>query len=158
MLQFMTDLPPHVVGIHVAGDVTKEDYQKVIVPRVDELARRQGDINFLFVLDTDLTNLSAAAWWEDFKLGLKHFTHWKRVAVVTDKKGLEWFADLSNFFIPGKAKGFEMNELEQAKQWVSQKAEKPDSGFVEPPNDNDELEHEAETSSNKGQGPAGENL
>lgn len=115
MVQVMSDLPPHVVGIHAVGEVTKEDYEKVVIPQIEKLARRQEELNFLFVLDTNVTDFSAAASWEDFKLGIKHYTHWGRVAIVTDQKGLEWFANLSNFFIPGKAKGFSPDELNGAK-------------------------------------------
>ena len=75
--------------------------------------------------------------------------------IVTDQKGVEWFADMSRFFIPGKVKGFELNELEAAKKWVAERDNSEKSG---PPSDNDDLEPELENSSNKGQGPAGENL
>jgi hypothetical protein len=155
MLQFMNKMPSHVVGIHAVGGVSKEDYEKVLIPRIEELARRQHEINYLLILDTDVGNFSAAAWWEDFRLALKHFSQWNRVAIVTDQKGVEWFADISNFLIPGKVKGFELNELEDAKKWISRKDNVKQSG---PPSDNDELEPELENSSNKGQGPAGENL
>jgi hypothetical protein len=155
MLQFMSEMPRNVVGIHAVGHVSSEDYEKVLIPRLDELARRQGEINYLLVLDTPVWNFSTAAWWEDFRLAIKHFRQWNKVAIVTDQKGVEWLADISRFFIPGVAKGFTLGELEEAKKWVSEedKAKQP-----EPPSDNDSLQPELENSSNKGQGPAGENL
>ena len=155
MLQFMNEMPSHVIGIHAVGDVSKNDYEKVLIPRIEELAARQHEINYLLVLDTDVGNFSAAAWWEDFQLALKHFSQWNRVAIVTGQKGVEWFADVSRFFIPGKVKGFELSELEEAKKWVSEKDHGKQSG---PPSDNNDIEPALENSSNKGQGPAGENL
>ena len=44
MLQFIKDLPDHVVGIRATGEVDKEDYEKVLIPRMEELVRRQGEI------------------------------------------------------------------------------------------------------------------
>jgi|SRR6185503_2942708 len=155
MLQIMNGLPSHVLGIHAVGDVSKDDYEKVLIPHVEELAARKHKFNYLLVLDTDVGNFSAAAWWEDFRLALKHFAQWNRVAIVTDQKGVEWFADVSRFFIPGKVKGFEPAELEEAKKWVSENENDNQSG---PPSDNDDAEPALENSSNKGQGPAGENL
>ncbi len=120
MLQFMNNLPTHVVGIHAVGDVTKEDYNKVLIPRLDELAREQGKIDYLLFLETDVSNFSAAAWWGDFKIGLKHFTKWNKIAVVTDQKGVEWFTDVFKYFIPGKSKGFPLAQLNEAINWISE--------------------------------------
>src|SRR6478735_9181109 len=93
MLQFINDLEPHVVGIHAIGEVTKEDLEKVLLPRIDELVARQGEINYLLVLETDVSNWTAGAWWDDIKMGLKNFTKWNKIAVVSDQKGVQWFTN-----------------------------------------------------------------
>jgi hypothetical protein len=120
MLQFINDLPPHVVGIHAIGEVTKEDLDKVLIPRIDELVKKQGEINYLLVLETDVQNFTAGAWWNDIKTGIKHFTKWNKIAVVSDQKGVEWFSDMFRFFIPGKSKGFALTELDEAVKWISE--------------------------------------
>ena len=123
MLQFINDLEPHVVGIHAIGEVTKADIETVLMPRIDELVQRQGEINYLLVLETDVQNFTAGAWWGDLKVGLKNFTKWNRIAVVCDQKGVEWFSDAFRFFIPGKSKGFALAQLDEAVKWVSEKEE-----------------------------------
>ena len=157
MLRYIKDLPEHVIGIHAVGEVSKEDYEKVLIPRLDELVARQGEINYLLILETDIGNFTAGAWWDDFKLGLKHFKQWNKIAIVTDQKVVEWLSDVFTAFIPGKSKGFPMAQLDAAIKWVCEKepGEKTQTNL---PGDNDQLEPELETSSNKGQGPAGENL
>jgi hypothetical protein len=120
MLQFINDLPDDVVGIHAIGEVTKEDFDKVLIPRIDDLAKRQGEIKYLLVLETDVSNFTLAAWWKDLVMGLKHFTEWKRIAVVSDQKGVEWFTDVFKYFIPGNSKGFALNELDEAVAWIKQ--------------------------------------
>ncbi len=88
MLQFIKDLPDHVIGIRATGEVNKEDYVKVLIPRMEELVRRQGEIDYLLVLETDVQNFSVAAWMEDFKLGLKEFpASGRKSAIVTDQNG-----------------------------------------------------------------------
>lgn len=121
MLQFIKDLEPHVVGIHAIGEVTKEDIETVLIPRIDDLVKRQGEINYLMVLETDVKNFTAGAWWGDLKVGLKNFTKWNKIAVVSDQKGVEWFSDAFRFFIPGKSKGFSLSELDEAVKWITEK-------------------------------------
>jgi len=119
MLQFINDLPPHVVGIHAIDEVTKEDMNTVLIPKLDELVAKQNEINYLLVLETNVSNFTAGAWWEDFKLGLKNFTKWNRIAIVSDQKAVELFSDVFKVFIPGKSKGFPLSELQDAVTWVS---------------------------------------
>ncbi|WP_454803013.1 STAS/SEC14 domain-containing protein [Mucilaginibacter phyllosphaerae] len=121
MLQFINDLAPHVVGIHAVGDVTKEDIENVLLPRINDLAARQGEINYLLVLETDVQNWTAGAWWDDIKMGFKNFTKWNKIAVVSDQKGVQWFTDAFRFFVPGKSKGYALEQLDEAIKWISSK-------------------------------------
>ncbi|MFD1255204.1 STAS/SEC14 domain-containing protein [Mucilaginibacter terrae] len=121
MLQFINDLPENIVGIHAVGEVTKEDIDTVLIPRLDDLVKRQGEINYLLVLETDAQNFTAGAWFNDVKVGLKHFTKWKKVAVATDQKSVEWFTNhIFKYLIPGKAQGFSLDKLEDAVKWISE--------------------------------------
>ncbi|WP_158827964.1 STAS/SEC14 domain-containing protein [Mucilaginibacter lacusdianchii] len=122
MLQFINDLPEHVVGIHAIGEVTKEDVDDVLMPRLDDLASRQGEINYILVLETDVQNFTLGAWWNDLKAGLKHFTKWKKIAIVTDQHSVEWFtSSIFRFMVPGTSKGFPLDKLDEAVQWVTAK-------------------------------------
>lgn len=116
----MNDLPPNVVGIHATGDVTQDDYEQVLLPRIDSLAKRQKEINYLLFLETDVTNFSLGAWWDDLKMGLKHFSQWNKIAVVTNEKGVEWFSNVFTHFIPGNSRGFPLDQLEEAKKWIAE--------------------------------------
>jgi len=154
MLHFIKNLPGHVVGIRATGEVDKEDYEKVFIPRMEELVKHQGEINYLLVLETDVRNFSVAAWLEDFKLGLKNFKKWKKVAFVTDQKGVELLTDISRHFIPGESKGYRLSELNEAIEWVS----KMDRHEYEEIRIGEVRENIDLESSNIGQGPKGENL
>ena len=120
MLQFINDLPEDIIGIHAIGDVTKEDIDGVLAPRINDLVSRQDKIKYLLILETDIQKFTIGALWDDFKLGLKNFTKWNRIAVVTDQKSVEWFTDAFRFVIPGKSKGFALNQLEEAVRWISE--------------------------------------
>ncbi|MEO6228883.1 MAG: STAS/SEC14 domain-containing protein [Ferruginibacter sp.] len=119
MLSIMSDLPPHVVGIRATGAVTKQDFDEVLKPALDALVKRTGKINYLLLLETNVSNFTLGAWIDDFALGLKHYTHWNRIAIVTNEKLVENFSDAFNFLVPGQSKGFTLGELVDAKEWVS---------------------------------------
>ena len=115
----MTDLPPHVVGIRATGAVTKQDFDDVLKPALEALHKRTGKINYLLLLETTVSNFTIGAWIDDIVMGLKHFTHWNRIAVVTNEKFVEKFSDAFTFIVPGQSKGFNLSELAKAKEWVS---------------------------------------
>ncbi len=119
MLSIMHDLPPHVVGIRATGAVTRQDFEDVLKPALDSLVKRNGKINYLLLLETTVSNFTLGAWMDDFALGLKHYTHWNRIAIVTNEKLVEKFSDAFNFLVPGESKGFTLGELAAAKEWVS---------------------------------------
>jgi hypothetical protein len=119
MLSKLENLPDHVVGIEATGEVTKQDFDKVLIPAIDELSNRTGTINYILVLNTAVKNFTAGAWWKDVVVGLKNFTNWNRIAIVTDEKGVEKFSDIFGYFVPGDSKGFKLSELEEAKKWVA---------------------------------------
>ena len=60
MITVMKEIPPHVAGFTASGDVTKTDYEKVLIPRVEEVYKTHGHIHFLFELRTDVGNFTIA--------------------------------------------------------------------------------------------------
>lgn len=122
MLQLITDLPPHVVGVRATGEVTKADLDSVLIPAIDDLAQRHDSVHYLLVLDTNLSNWTAGAWLADTWAGLKHLPTWMssktRIAVVSDKESLNKLNNMVSKLVPGEIRGFRSEELETAKQWV----------------------------------------
>lgn len=121
MLQRIKDLPRHVAGIHAVGKVTVNDYETILEPILDEKVSNEGDINYLMVLETKESHFSPAALWRDLKLMLKYYRRWNKVAVVTDRRGIEWFSDVFKFIIPGESKGFPLEMLGDAIIWISKR-------------------------------------
>ena len=119
MLSIINDLPPNVVGVTATGEVDKQDFETVLMPALDELQKRTGKINYLLLLETTVGNFTVGAWFNDLVLGMKHFTHWNRIDIVTNQKMVEKFSDAFSILVPGESKGFSIDELEEAKRWVS---------------------------------------
>ncbi len=118
MIEVIDDLPPHVIGFRATGKVTKEDYEKILMPAVDTQSKKFNKINFLLWLDTDISNYTFGAWIDDALVGLKHLTHWHKVAIVSHYNIVTKITNIFGHIVPGIYKGFQISELEEAKKWV----------------------------------------
>ena len=118
MITEIKDVPANVVAFKATGHVHKEDYDNVIIPAVDALVKKQDKINFLLLLETPVKNFSMGAFLKDMEIGLKHFTKWHKIAIVTESQNVINFTDFFSYIAPGKARGFIRDDLETAKAWV----------------------------------------
>jgi hypothetical protein len=119
MLTEITGLPDHIFGVRATGEVTRDDVKSVLLTGLKRTAERFKEIRYLLVLETDVKNFTAGAWVQDVKAGLENFTKWKKIAVVSAEKGVEWFTDVFTLATPGKSKGFKPEEIEEAKAWLN---------------------------------------
>lgn len=119
MIVHLTELPSNMVGFSAEGRVTKEDFTSLVIPRVQELVDRQGELNYLLILKTPLNQFTFGSWIQDALLGVKHLFKWNRAAIVSDKEGIRSFTDLFGKVMPGEFKGFDHSELEKAVAWTS---------------------------------------
>ena len=120
MIEIIHDLPEKVIGFRATGKVTRDDYEKILMPAVDVQEKKFNKINFLLWVDTDLSNYTFGAWVDDALVGLKHLTHWHKVAIVSHSGTVKKFTDIFGHLVPGIYKGFQTSELEAAKQWVAE--------------------------------------
>ena len=120
MIEIIQDLPENVIGFHATGKVNKEDYEKILIPAVDTQAKKFNKINFLLWVDTDVSNYTFGAWVDDALVGLKHLTHWHKVAIVSSSDTIKKITDIFGHLVPGVYKGFLTGELEGAKEWVAE--------------------------------------
>ena len=124
MVELLEGFPPHVAAYRAFGKVHKEEYEKVVMARVDEVADKYGKINFLVLLETDIGNYSFAAFIDYLKVSFEHFSKWNRMAIVTDQHWVQKAYEVLSYVVHGEIKGYELKQLEEAKQWVSAPLEK----------------------------------
>jgi hypothetical protein len=120
MIKELKDTPNTMVGFVVSDEVTKEEFDKVILPAVQELVQRTDKLNYLLVVDTPLKNFTIGVWLRDAMLGLNNINKWNRAAIVTDVEGIKWFTELFSNVVPGEFKGFNHSELDRAITWVGE--------------------------------------
>ncbi|HEV7332408.1 MAG TPA: STAS/SEC14 domain-containing protein [Flavisolibacter sp.] len=119
MVELLPGFPPHVAAYRASGKVHKEEYENVVMHRVDEVANQWGKINFLVRLETDMDNYSFAAFLDYLKVSFEHFTKWNRMAIVSDEAWLRTAYKALSPLVHGKIKSYSLREYEEARQWVS---------------------------------------
>src|SRR4051812_44793993 len=114
MLKHLNYLPIHILGLHAAGDVSIEDYEKTLEPLLDEHVKQNGKINFLLILEAQIKDFEPGAWCGNVDIGLKYFTKWNKLAVVTNETGMREFSHLFKYILPGQYRGYRLEELDEA--------------------------------------------
>ena len=120
MVERIPNLPDDVLGFTATGTVTAADYETVIIPAVETQFTRGSKVRFLYHLGARFTGIEASAMWDDAKLGLRHWSGWERVAVVSD---VEWIRTAVRIFalaMPGHVRVFHDRDLADAVRWVSE--------------------------------------
>ena len=129
MIEVITDLPDRVLGLKASGEVTAEDYRNVLVPALEEKLTKHKKARLLYVFDDEFGGYTGGAAWEDAKVGMKHLTAFERVAVVTDIDWVENMVKAFGFAMPGEVRVFDDDDLDDARQWISEPAPTSDLRF-----------------------------
>jgi hypothetical protein len=119
MIQELKDTPNTIVAFRASNDMTREDFDSVVLPAVAELVGRTDQLNYLLVVDTPLRNFTFGDWMKDAMLGLNNLQKWNRAAIVSESEGTRYFTGLFSIIMSGEFKGFSHAELQTAIRWVS---------------------------------------
>lgn len=123
MLQPISGLPEHVVAFRASGRVSADEVASVLVPAIEQKTAANEKVHYLIVMENETADWDLGTWSKDPKAALKYVKKGSRVAVVSAQQKVRTFASGLSLFIPGKAKGFEPEELEEAKAWMLKKDE-----------------------------------
>ena len=119
MIELIPGLPPGTLGFLARGQVTTEDYERIVIPDVEAAFALNRKLCLLYVTAEDFIGFDPGAMWNDAKLGARHFSGWHRVALVTDVPWLRMAAGTMGFMVPGEFRLFASAELAEAKRWIS---------------------------------------
>jgi universal stress protein A len=106
----------HIIGIRASGRLTDKDY-KEFLPELEKLINREGPLS-LYVDMENFEGWEPKAAWDDLKFGLAHDVDFKRIAVIGDKKWMEWMIRLSDIFFSAEIRYFPAMEKQQAMDWL----------------------------------------
>ena len=121
MLTMIEGLPDHVIGIRITDKLRAEDYEKQLIPLVNEKLENHHKLDLLCCIEGEWKGMEAGAVWQDLRLGLGRIGHWARMAIVTDIEWLKNAVKLFRLLSPGELRHFNSDEYDDAREWVCER-------------------------------------
>jgi hypothetical protein len=118
MLERMRDLPAAIDGVRATGELTVDDYERIVRPLLEEARRDGRRLRFFYELAPDFTGLTPAAAWEDLRLGLRFLRLFDGVAVASDAVWVRDAARLVGVFMPCPVRAFPISAHADALAWL----------------------------------------
>lgn len=56
MIEQLNDTPNTIAAFRASGEVTREDFESVVIPVVNQVVKKTGRLDYLMVIDTPLKN------------------------------------------------------------------------------------------------------
>ena len=122
MIELLKGFPDDVVAIACHGEVTRKDYDTVLIPAVEKALKSHDKVRLLYEIGPDFASYDAGAAWEDLKVGMEHFSRWERVAVITDIEWMKLAMRLFSVFLPGTMRVYPTADAANARLWITQAA------------------------------------
>ena len=118
MIEILKNLPDGIDGVQAIGKISKEDYEKVLVPLLDQARREGRRIRFLYQLGPEFEGVTPGAAWEDAKIGLQSMRLLDGCAVVTDLGWIRELTRVAGFLMPCPVRVFGNPERDKAVAWL----------------------------------------
>jgi hypothetical protein len=119
MISLMDGFPDDVVAVRAEGQVTMQDYDKVLIPAVEKALTRNKKLKFYYEIGSGFTGMDLGAVFEDMRVGLGHLSQWARIAVVTDIDWIKRAVQLFRLLLPSQTKVFSLAQAADAKAWIT---------------------------------------
>jgi hypothetical protein len=119
MLERIKDLPAGVDGVRATGRVSREDYERVMLPLVEDARREGRHVRFLYEFAPELEGFTAGAAWEDAKLGLHFLRLFEGCAILADVAWLRDSVQLVGVLVPFPVRAFSSTERADALAWLA---------------------------------------
>jgi hypothetical protein len=118
MIKVIPDEADNVVAVSAHGTVSGEDYDKVLIPVIEERLKMHKKIRFLYHLGEDFSGYTPLAVWDDAKLGIQHLTAFEKIAVITEVPWVIQAVKFFGLFMPCPVKIFKNQSLAEARTWL----------------------------------------
>jgi len=120
MIAIMQETEGKALVVKATGSLTSQDYEIIFIPQLKQLIDKLGKIRVVFYLDENFTGWELGAAWDDAVFGIQHRHDFEKVAVVSDKKWVEWATKIGSYFMDGQVATYAPAEFKEAVAWVKQ--------------------------------------
>ena len=118
MIEILEGMPDGVIGFRASGKLTAEDYTQVLAPALERATAGGGRIRILLEFGGEFGGMEAGAVWQDLTMGVREWSAWERIALVTDHTWMRDGLTLFSWAVPGEVRAFPSSEREAAVSWL----------------------------------------
>jgi hypothetical protein len=118
MIEIIEGMPSNIVAALASGQVTGDDYEKVLVPAIDLALEQHEKIRLLYQFGPEFKKFTTTALWDDAKVGFHHLTDFDRVAVICDVGWIVTMVKGIGMTLPGEIRTFGNREFDRAETWI----------------------------------------
>ena len=119
MLRRMTDMPVGTIGFEAVGDVEDDEWEDTVEPILRQVIAEGQKVRLLYALGPRTREVEGDAMKADTAFRARHASSFEKVAVVSDEDWMRPALSALSFMLPGKAKGFRVRDIEDAKAWLA---------------------------------------
>lgn len=120
MLRTITDMPIGTIGFEAVGEVEDDDWEETVEPVLRREIADGRNVRLLYLIGAEAREVEGDAMSTDTGFRVRHATSYERVAVVSDEDWIRPALRALSFLLPGKARGFRVRDLAEAKAWLAQ--------------------------------------
>jgi hypothetical protein len=120
MLRRITDMPAGTIGFEAVGEVEDDDWEETVEPVLRQEIAAGRNVRLLYLIGTEARQVEGDAMSADTGFRVRHATSYERVAVVSDEDWIRPALRGLSFLLPGKAQGFRVRDLADAKAWLTE--------------------------------------
>ena len=123
MFEILSQSKGKKLVIRASGKLSVDDYEKNLIPKLNEVFKNHKMLDMLVEFTDDFAGWdSAAAAWDDMKLGLEYAGSFSKFAIVGAPEWVAWGARFYGFFVHGEIRQFETGEFTKALEWLEDDA------------------------------------
>jgi SpoIIAA-like len=115
----LEDVPPGVIGFSLTGEVTAEDYEKVLIPTTEKALKAGHKLRLLVIAGPEFEGYEPGAMWDDAAFGFRHFFDFEKIAFITDNETYGTIVRTVGFLMPAMVRVFTVKDTEAAKAWLA---------------------------------------
>lgn len=120
MLRRITEMPAGTMGFEAVGEVEDDDWEEAVEPVLRREMAEGQKIRLLYLIGAEARDVEGDVMTADTGFRARHATSFERVAVVSDEDWMRPALRMLSALLPGKARGFRVRDLEEAKAWVAE--------------------------------------
>ncbi len=113
-------MPAGTIGFEAVGEVEDDDWEEAAEPLLRQEIAAGRNVRLLYLIGTAAREVEGDAMSADAGFRVRHATSYERVAVVSDEDWIRPALRALSFLLPGKARGFRVRDLAEAKVWLAQ--------------------------------------